>query len=189
MHCPECDLIFVPESYHLSLLDEEARYNLHNNTILNEGYVNNFNEIISLVRKYCPDLNSILDYGCGPGPVLSELLKINGFNCDIYDPIFFPDRPDRTYDLVISTEVFEHFRNVKTELKKVLSLISPGGYLVVMTLLHDPVTNFEDWWYHSDPTHISFFSRKTFEWICGKYDLKFMFSNMKNIIIIQNLYK
>ncbi|MCZ7400911.1 MAG: class I SAM-dependent methyltransferase [Candidatus Methanoperedens sp.] len=175
----------MPKECHLSHTEEEARYNLHHNTISNEGYVNNFNEIISLVRQYCPDINSVLDYGCGPGPVLAELLKRNGFECDVYDPIFFPDFPAHSYDLVISTEVFEHFRDVRTELETVISLIRPGGFLVIMTMLHDPISNFEEWWYHSDPTHICFFSLKTFEWISGKYGIKIIYTNLKNIIILK----
>ncbi|MDL5503118.1 MAG: hypothetical protein QSU88_07870, partial [Candidatus Methanoperedens sp.] len=38
-HCHKCDLIFVPEQFHLSPPDEEERYLLHNNTLSNEGYV------------------------------------------------------------------------------------------------------------------------------------------------------
>lgn len=187
IQCPECDLIFVPQVFHLSLREEEERYKLHHNTISNEGYVHNFNEIISLVRQYCPDINSVLDYGCGPGPVLAELLKRNGFECDIYDPIFFPEYPSSSYDLVISTEVFEHFREVRTELERVISLIRPGGFLAIMTSLHDPLLNFEEWWYHSDPTHISFFSMKTFDWISRRYGLNLIFANTKNLIIMKIL--
>ena len=73
--CPECDLIFVPEEFHLSSIDEEARYLLHNNTLSNEGYVNMFMEKIKLIRQYCPGIMSVLDYGCGHEPVLTELLQ------------------------------------------------------------------------------------------------------------------
>ena len=177
----------MPKACHLSHTEEEARYKLHHNTISNEGYVNNFKEIISLVRQYCPDVNTVLDYGCGPGPVLAELLKRNGFGCDVFDTIFFPVYPVRSYDLVISTEVFEHFRDVRTELERVISLIKPGGFLAIMTSFHDPISNFEEWWYHSDPTHISFFSMKTFDWISGRYGLDIIFTNMKNLIIMNLL--
>jgi len=187
IRCPECDLIFVPKACHLSQTEEEARYKLHHNTISNEGYVNSFNEIILQVRKYCPGVNSVLDYGCGPGPVLAELLKRNGFECDVYDPIFSPVFPSCSYDLVISTEVFEHFRDVRIELERVFSLIRPGGFLAVMTLLHDPISNFENWWYHSDPTHISFFSMKTFDWISERNGFNIIFTNNKNLIIMELL--
>src|SRR3990170_5156058 len=46
LRCRECDLIFVPEEFHLSPDDEEARYRLHHNSLSNEGYVKMFREKI-----------------------------------------------------------------------------------------------------------------------------------------------
>ena len=190
LHCPECDLIFVPEKFHLSLKDEAARYILHENSLLNEGYVNMFLEIISLIRKYCPDLNSVLDYGCGYEPVLAELFKKDGLNCDIYDSNFFPRFPERSYDLVIVTEVFEHFRNPGAELDKINSLINPSGYLAIRTSFHNLnlIEYFENWWYITDPTHICFLSIRTFEWISRELDMEIIYNNDKNFIILSKQF-
>jgi len=183
IRCLECDLIFVPEDFHLSPNDEAARYMLHDNNLSNEGYVNMFMEKIAIIRQHCPDVISVLDYGCGPEPVLAELFKKNGLDCDIFDPAFFPELPARSYDLVISTEVFEHFRDVRNELRTIRSLLKPGGFLAIMTSLHDSVPNFEDWWYHSDPTHICFFSMKTFDWISKQFGFEMIYTNRKKFII------
>lgn len=185
MRCPVCDLIFVPDSFHLLPKDEAGRYRLHNNTLLNEGYVGIFLEKIALFHRYCPGIDSVLDYGCGPEPVLSELLKGDGYDCDIYDPYFFPELPEKSYDLVISTEVFEHFRNIRAELYKIRSLLNPGGFLAVMTSFHDAVVSFEDWWYVSDPTHICFLSARTFDWIAKQFGFKIIYTNRRNFIILQ----
>ncbi len=185
MRCRVCDLIFVPENSHLSPEEEAARYMFHQNTLLNEGYVGMFLEKISLIHQYCHGVNSVLDYGCGPEPVLAELLRRDGYKCDIYDPYFFPEFPECTYDLVISTEVFEHFRNVKSEIYNINSLLNPGGYVAVMTSLHDSVENFEMWWYITDPTHICFFGLKTFELISKKFGFKIVYTNRKNFIILR----
>lgn len=184
-NCNECDLIFVPEQFHLSPTDEEKRYSLHNNTLSNEGYVNMFREKIKLIQQYCPGISSVLDYGCGDKPVLVELLKQEAYDCDGYDLYFHPDFPVRSYDLVISTEVFEHFRDIRNELMKIHSLLKQGGFLAVMTLLHGPVEDFENWWYHSDPTHICFFSMKTFDWISKQFGFEIIYSNQKNFIILK----
>ena len=183
--CHICDLIFVQESSYLSSADEIARYRLHDNSLLNQGYVNMFLEKISLVHEYCPGVNSVLDYGCGPEPVLAELLKKDGFECDIYDPYFFPDLPDRSYDLVISTEVFEHLKDIGADLNIIRSLLSPEGYLAIMTSFHDAVNSFEGWWYSKDPTHICFFSMRTFEWMAKEFGFKIVHNNYKNFIILQ----
>ncbi len=185
IHCSECDLIFVPKQFHLSSIDEAARYTLHNNTLSNQGYVNMFMEKIALIRQYCPEVKSVLDYGCGHEPVLSLLLKKNGLLCDVYDPFFFPKNPESTYDLVISTEVFEHFKDVRTELGKISSLIKSRGFLAIMTSFHGGVDDFKVWWYHSDPTHICFFSMKTFEWISKQFGYKIIYSNQTNFMIFR----
>ncbi len=185
IRCRECDLIFVPARFHLSPEDESARYRLHNNTLSNQGYVRMFLEKISLIRAYCPDISSVLDYGCGTEPVLAKLMKREGFDCDIYDPYFFPNFPDGSYDLVVSTEVFEHFRNVRAEISGIIPLLNPGSFLAVMTSFHDTVENFEDWWYQGDPTHISFFGMRTFIWISKYFGFRVVYTNKKNFIILR----
>ena len=185
LRCNVCDLIFVPENFHLSAEEELARYRLHDNNLLNEGYVGMFLEKISLIHQYCPDVSSVLDYGCGPEPVMAELLRREGYKCDIYDPYFFPEFPERSYDLVISTEVFEHFRAVKAEMYKINSLLNPGGSIAIMTSFHEFAENFEEWWYITDPTHICFFGLKTFDWISKKFGLTIVYTNRKNFIILR----
>ena len=188
VRCPDCDLIFVPGSYHLSPKDERARYMHHNNTLSNEGYVSKFLEKIALMRKHCPGIRSVLDYGCGPEPVLAQLLRREGLECDVYDPYFFPALPEGSYDLVISTEVFEHLRDLRAELCRIRSLLNPGGFLAVMTSLHDMIPDFGNWWYVSDPTHICFFGRRTFGWIAGEFGLRIVYADRKNFVILQVEY-
>ncbi len=183
--CPFCDLIFVQESFFLSSADEAARYRLHENTLLNEGYVNMFLDKIEVVRQHCTGIRSVLDYGCGPEPVLAHLMRRDGFECYVYDPYFFPELPENPCDLVISTEVFEHFRDIRAELHKIRSLLAQGGYLAVMTSFHNEVSSFENWWYISDPTHICFFSVRTFEWIAEEFGFKIVYNNFKNYIILR----
>jgi SAM-dependent methyltransferase len=188
MFCPACELIFVPDEYHLSPEDEVARYRLHENTLSNDGYVRMFLEKIALIHRYCPDARNVLDYGCGPEPVLAHLLRREGFDCDVYDPYFFPVLPESSYDLVISTEVFEHFRDVRAELCRIRSLLNPGGFLTVMTSFHDSTRDFRDWWYISDPTHVCFFSMRTFEWIEKELGFSRVHTDRKNFIILQAKY-
>jgi SAM-dependent methyltransferase len=185
MRCPVCELIFVPGEYHLSPQDEAARYRLHENTLSNEGYARMFIEKIALIRQYCPDARTVLDYGCGPEPVLAQLLRREGFDCDVYDPYFFPVLPEGSYDIVISTEVFEHFRGVRVDLCKIRSLLNPGGFLAVMTSFYDSAGDFGDWWYISDPTHVCFFSTCTFEWIEKEFGFSRICTNRKNFVILQ----
>lgn len=179
----------MPGQYHLSPQDEIARYRLHNNTILNDGYVRTFQDKVGLIKKYCTDIKLVLDYGCGPEPVLAELLTRHGFECDFYDPNFFPESPHKSYDLVISTEVFEHLRDIQAEIIKIKAILKHSGFLAVMTSFHDTIKNIENWWYLSDPTHICFFSRHTFDWLAFKFGLSIIYSNNKNFIIFRNIHQ
>ena len=187
LHCPQCDLIFVPENHHLSPDQEVSRYKMHRNTLSNEGYLSMFLEKIAMLHQYCPHVKSVLDYGCGPTPVLAELLKREGFSCDIYDPFFFPVVPEGSYDLVISTEVFEHLRDIRHELHKICRLIKHGGYLAIMTSFHDVVSDFENWWYGGDPTHICFFGSNTFDWLAKEFGFGITYMDNKNFIILKKL--
>jgi len=146
-----------------------------------------FRDKIALIMQYCTDVNSVLDYGCGPEPVLSELLKREGLNCDVFDPHFFPELPEGKFDLVVSTEVFEHFRDIEPELSRIRKSLSPDGFLAVMTAFHDAVESFGKWWYITDPTHICFFSMQTFEWIAEKFGFRIIYTNRKNFVILQLL--
>lgn len=144
-----------------------------------------FLEKIAALHQYCPGVKSVLDYGCGPEPVLAELLKREGFTCDIYDPYFFPAFPEGSFDLVISTEVFEHLRDIRAELHRIIKLLKPAGYLAVMTSMHDNVGDFENWWYKSDPTHICFFGARTFEWLAKEFGFGIIYNDGKNFVILR----
>jgi 2-polyprenyl-3-methyl-5-hydroxy-6-metoxy-1,4-benzoquinol methylase len=125
-------------------------------------------------------------------PVLKTLLSRAGYEAKGYDINFFPDEGlNSTYDLVISTETFEHFREPGKELKEIKALLSPKGYLTVMTR-HYPLLNgkadlesFKNWYYQRDPTHICFYSTKTFEWIAKSNGYKLLYDDEKDFIILQ----
>ncbi len=187
--CRTCKLIHRDSSEHLDSDSEKARYETHNNTIENYGYVDFLNRALEPSSKFLTNTSNCLDYGCGPGPVLKELLSQQGINCDIYDPFFFPDKPwvttDTKYDCIYITECFEHFYDPEKELDTLLSLLKTGGHLVVMTEQYDTVENFRDWYYTRDPTHVCFSHSRTFDWICKKYSLTIVYNDNKRVIILE----
>lgn len=186
-HCRTCDLIHAHIGDLLSPKVERARYSEHDNTLDNEGYVAMFEEF--LARAVIPYTSGAraLDFGCGPGPVLAHLLRRRGFIVDVYDPFFFPHRGflSREYDLVTSTEVFEHLRDPAEVLETLCGLIAPGGVLAIMTHLHPGVDSFADWWYHRDPTHIVFYSERSLEWISGHWPLELVFTDSTKMATFQ----
>lgn len=181
--CPSCDLIFIDQKHILPRDKEKDRYLLHNNSPENKGYLSMLSEFVNqTVIPFNIGINTGLDYGCGPTPVLKELISVMGIEMDIYDPFFFNnlDFMKEKYDLIVSTEVFEHFSSPKEEIKLLASILKPNGILAVMTLFHKDSINFDSWWYRKDSTHICFYSYKTCCWIAEKHSLELLYFNNKD---------
>jgi SAM-dependent methyltransferase len=190
--CPQCGLIFVPPQFFIPKDEEVGRYLEHENNLESEGYVNMFNEKIETLTEYCPNAKTVLDFGCGYEPVLKTLLSRAGYEATGYDINFFPDADLKNkYDLVISTETFEHFREPGKEIEKIKALLSPEGYIAVMTRHYHLVNGeagletFQNWYYQRDPTHICFYSSKTFAWIAETNGFKLLYDDGKDFIILQ----
>jgi cyclopropane fatty-acyl-phospholipid synthase-like methyltransferase len=118
--------------------------------------------------------------------VLSEILSRSGYTTDIYDKYFFRKKPCPEdmpkYNIITSTEVFEHIRHPLLILKFLKKLLKPGGIIALMTLFApDDVDSFKNWWYLRDSTHISFYSINTFTMLAKKTDLKILKTDNKNI--------
>ena len=190
--CAVCRLIFVPEKFFISAENEVQHYLKHENSLENAGYVQMFKEKIQVVKNVCKRAQTVLDYGCGYEPVLKTLLTQEGFTVTGYDPHFFPQLDlNSTFDLIISTETFEHFKEPSKEIKTIRELLSPGGYMAVMTRQYpeesgEPdLAGFKNWYYQRDPTHICFYSAKTFAWIARSNGFIILYDNGKDFIIFQ----
>jgi SAM-dependent methyltransferase len=184
--CAECGLAFLDPRHHVTDADARAEYLLHDNTMECKGYVRMFEKKIATLEEHCTGISSVLDYGCGPGPVLVELLRRGGYDAYGYDPMFCPDADlTRTYDCVISTEVFEHFMDPAAEFPKVHRLVTPGGILAIMTLHHDATTDLSTWWYVDIPSHVVFYASKTFEWIASRYGYNVIHTDEKRLVILR----
>lgn len=165
--CLNCQVIYKDNLQKLSEEDEKKIYDLHENSIENKGYVNfltNFvdSSVIPFIKK-----GKALDFGSGPEPVLQQILNTKyQFNCDIYDYYYAKHIEvfEKTYDLITSTEVFEHLSDPVDILNKFHKMLKDQGIVSIMTLFHPKNKElFFDWFYIRDPSHIIFFTPKTFE--------------------------
>jgi SAM-dependent methyltransferase len=186
--CKVCEFIFIDKAHILSSEDEGRRYEIHNNEISDPSYRSYFKNFIDYIEDDLDKGHTILDYGSGPQPVLADVMEENGYTVDIYDKFFYNRKEylDKKYDVIISTEVFEHIYNPVETLETLLSILNKNGKLILMTAV-SPLTDeeFKRWWYIQDPTHVVFYNKKTFDTISRKYDLNIIKYNHKNIIIFQ----
>lgn len=169
--CYACGLIFLDEEFHLTPSKEKAHYMTHNNDITDTRYQSFVSPIVDYVSKNIPVGSEGLDYGAGPGPVISSLLKKVGFEMSLYDPYFWDDHWSltKTYDFIVACEVVEHFHSPADEFHKLKYLLRDNGHLTIMTDLYVDSIDFDDWYYHHDPTHVVFYRLRTFEWIKHHY--------------------
>ncbi|OUR98552.1 hypothetical protein A9Q84_03830 [Halobacteriovorax marinus] len=183
--CDTCKLIFVPENSLLNLKEEREIYDLHENDPSDPRYREFMERMLTPLRKYISGEG--LDFGCGPGPVVAPILKEEGIEVSNYDPIFFPDNSllEKRYQFVVATEVIEHIYESKEGFEQMLSVLAPYGGLGIMTSFYpDDINKFKNWGYMRDPTHVRFFSQKTFEWMANKYQLELEIPS-RNVVIFK----
>ena len=188
--CPQCGLIFVPAAWHVTADEERARYTLHRNSPEDAGYVRFLNPAIEALERHVPPTGAplVLDYGCGPAPVLAGLLRERGYRVSGYDPLFAPDLPgDLLFDAVVSTEAMEHFREPALDLQRLAGLVRPGGVVAIMTSLTDGVADFARWHYALDSTHIALYELRTFEWLGSRWPLALVETNGRNLIVLKRM--
>lgn len=187
--CQQCGFVFLSPDFYLSPTEEKARYELHENTIENAGYVQMFESFIeSAVIPWIREEAAILDYGCGPGPVLAELLRKRKYSVDVYDPYFFPamEYTGKKYDLITATEVIEHLSDPLCCILQLKKILNPNGKIAIMTQFntHEP-DSFLKWYYRREDTHISFFNTQVFSALAAALDLHIIYCDDTKTIVFE----
>jgi SAM-dependent methyltransferase len=164
--CGTCGLVFVPPQYLLDRDAERAEYDLHQNVVSDPGYRAFLRRLAEPLMQRLEPGASGLDFGCGPGPALAQMLREAGFSMTLYDSFYQRDERalQARYDFICATEVVEHLHRPGAELQRLWSLLRPGGWLGVMTKLVLDKAAFAGWHYKNDPTHVCFFSEGTWRW-------------------------
>ena len=186
-HCEECEYIFKDPSVYQDISIQKERYDLHENSENSKGYRAYFQRFLDFVLPLIEEPKTALDFGCGESSLLASMLNEKGIVCDYYDPIYHPNilKSDKKYDIIVSTEVFEHLHQPTEVFECLLKYLKIGGYLAIQTEFHPNNSyDFKKWYYHQDPTHIVFFTSKTFKILCKIYKCKFIKDNSKNMVLI-----
>jgi 2-polyprenyl-3-methyl-5-hydroxy-6-metoxy-1,4-benzoquinol methylase len=187
-HCINCEYLFKSPECYQDFTTQKERYNLHENDENDSGYQAYFRRFLDFILPLVDNPKTALDFGCGRSSLLASLLKQEGIDCDYYDPIYHPDTLDekKKYDLIVSTEVFEHLHQPREVFESLLNRLEEGGYLALQTQFHpNNVEAFKKWYYHKDPTHIVFFTAYTFSVLCKGYGVEFIGDNGKNMVLIR----
>ena len=177
--CRHCAATLLDPAGRLPRQDEYAHYLTHEIDSADPRYRAFLARLADpLLAKLTPGSTG-LDYGCGPGPALAEMLREAGHRVALYDPFFHPDDgPLRyCYDFIVCTETAEHFFRPAQEFDRLDCLLRPGGWLGLMTCFQTEDSLFENWHYAKDPTHVTFYREETLcviavqrDWACEIVD-------------------
>lgn len=169
--CDACEASFVLPAQHPSAAEERTEYELHRNDPSDAHYRRFLARLAQpLLDRLAPGSDG-LDFGCGPGPVLADMLRAFGHRVALYDPFFAPDASAllRGYDFITCTEVVEHFHRPAAEFARLDTLLRPGGWLAIMTCFQADDARFARWHYRRDPTHVVFYRAATFRLLARRF--------------------
>jgi hypothetical protein len=166
LRCRHCALVYVPPRFYLGAAAERAEYDKHENHIEDPGYRRFLSRLFIPLNDALQPASRGLDFGCGPGPALAEMLREAGHQMAIYDPFYASDKTALTekYAFITATEVVEHMHFPGKDLSLIWDMLGLNGVLGVMTKLVSNPSAFATWHYKNDPTHVCFFSRETWQW-------------------------
>jgi len=171
LRCRTCGLVFVPSHHVLSAEEEKKRYDHHQNSPEDADYVRFLGRLAAPLRERIAPGSRGFDFGSGPTPVLSRLFEGMGHAMRTFDRYYAPDPTafEQQYDFISACEVLEHLQDPGRELERLWSCLKPGGWLGVMTKTLVDAEAFPRWHYKDDPTHICFYSGKTFSWLAERW--------------------
>lgn len=160
---------------------ERERYDHHEN-VDTEGYRSFLRPLFDEIEAYCAKRHlpcDILDFGCGPTAFFARWLEDEGLGpVRKYDLFYFTDQGalQKPVDVIVSTEVWEHFHHPQEEIEQLVKVLKPGGIFAIATAAHPvrdgDVSPFYDWYYRRDLTHVVFYSEIAMGWIAKRFGLR-----------------
>lgn len=178
--CSFCQLVFVAREDLISFDQEKERYEAHENNPDDEGYSKYLQKIVIEIKPQLPETGKGLDFGCGKTTILADHLKNLNYEMDSYDAYFLKDESiwDKQYDFIILSEVIEHLRMPRQEMRQLMRVLKPQGKLFIKTkYMPSSKAEFDQWFYKRDSTHVQFFSPESMGYLQNFLGL----SSVKNI--------
>jgi len=183
-YCENCGFLRTEAPYWLNE-SYKSVINLSDTGILSRNIY--LSKITSLIIYFFFDKDAnYLDFGGGYG-IFTRIMRDIGLNFYWYDPYCnnilskgFEYDNNKEIELITSFESFEHLVKPLETLENMLNI--SRNILFTTELLPKEIPEPNNWWYYGleHGQHISFYSRKTLEYISKKYNLNF-YTNGRNI--------
>lgn len=179
--CEKCGLIYTESPYWI----EEAYSD--SITCVDTGIMSrNISYMLitnTIVDKFFDKNAKFLDYGGGYG-IFTRMMRDLGYDWvwqDKFSPNLlaggfeYRNNLSETIELATAFELFEHLDDPMKDIKYLTSI---SDSILFSTLIYDDdlcYKDFAEWWYYVPETgqHITFYSKKTLEYIAKQFDLKY----------------
>jgi 2-polyprenyl-3-methyl-5-hydroxy-6-metoxy-1,4-benzoquinol methylase len=117
------------------------------------------------------------------------MLEECGHKVDLYDKFYAQNDAvfQNRYDFITATEVVEHLPNPLKDLEALVKILQKGGILAIMTEIVSPQLDFTNWYYKNDPSHVCFYSEKTFLYLANLLGLEIMTLSERVIVLRKSL--
>lgn len=175
--CPECG--FTASKTHFDLTEDEweaLNVNFHidhnkredNPYNRHQRYFNQAQMLYLMLRQGLLPDKPWLDWGSGEGDVSVQLKEHFGFELENFDLYIQPkissiskselEKRTDSFNLVLTTAVFEHIRN-REVLDEIESFVTKPGCFAIHTLVRGEIPNDPEWMYLL-PVHCAFYTNK-----------------------------
>lgn len=188
--CPECWLIFEPESEKTISAEDKKKHLLDQwGSSPQGGYPECHPMALWLMASCGKNKMDALDFGCGYGGLIRHL-RDNGVTAIGVDrapvendlkPFVFPsleELPVKRFDAITMVEVIKRLHDPVKTLTELAAMLADDGFFFITTALTNrsltSLRTFPYWTYQEDAAHVSFYHERTFETIARKLamDLK-----------------
>lgn len=167
---PQCN--FLHTDYLDNLSEEEVSKMYDEHTFADsKGRANLPLDKVNLAKVILPDVNKVLDIGCGEGYGVSTLRQA-GFEAYGYD-VMSPKVCNQyittgslnsitgTYDVITAIEVLEHLADPIDVCNRIARHVKKGGIFAFSTHTFEPNKHDANWWYLDIIGHISLHTRSS----------------------------
>lgn len=177
--CSICGLIYTEKPFWLEDAYKDSITNI--DTGMMQRTVDNVLITNTLIESFYTKKSVCLDYGGGYG-IFTRMMRDLGYNWKWYDKYSenfaargFEYKQGENIALITAFELFEHFDEPMLEIENLFSI---SDTILFSTLIYDNnlrYPNFNNWWYYVPETgqHISFYSKKTLEYIAKKFKVNY----------------
>ncbi len=165
-HCSNCDFYFSGVSAPPEYYNEKYWKGVDSNW-RQRNTEKVFERHLIRVQIYNPQINRVLDFGCGFGLFVDWLRRqsINAYGCDNFYGIrkegnFSKDytKWNSTYDAIFVIETLEHLKEPLQTLAKFQAHSHKRTILYIQTQLFNPKEDLFSWWYFDPPRHSNYFT-------------------------------